>query len=131
MNIYLGTFLEWLVTFTAPIIIGLLIAVLQRLMAQLGIKINESYWNTIHSAMCAGAERLIASQSTDIAMARITVANPLVAKYAQEALNTIPAEAKKVGFTPEAAEQLLLSKLGGLQAKMLAVPVEPKKEGLQ
>jgi ABC-type sulfate transport system permease component len=124
MNVDLSVFLQWMLGILSPVFAALAFWVLQQLATKLGLQINQQYWNTIHSAMCAGAERLVASQDASIATAKITIGNPMVAKFAQEALNTIPAEAKKVGFTPEAAQELLLSKLGGLQAQMVKVPTE-------
>ena len=75
------------------------------------------------------ASSLWAKAEPTIATASIHVGSPQVAEFANEALKQFPAEAKKLGVTPEAADmalrQMIVAHIGALQAARANVVPAP------
>mgnify|MGYP005810868431 CR=1 FL=1 len=77
------------------------------------------------------AQQLWAKAEPSIATASIHVGSPQVADFANAALEQFPAEAKKLGITPEAADlalrQMIVAHIGAMQAAAAATAVPGQK----
>jgi len=124
------------VNYFEPIVLDAVVIVLtsgvcligKRIYSWLGWKWSDDEWRVVHSALLMAAQKLWAREDAAVMLhAKFDVSDPKLAGLAQEAMNSLPGYAERLGITEDAATSLLVSKLGGLQVHAMASSTDTLK----
>lgn len=101
----------------------------------LHIKLDDARYAAAGRAMQAEVQKGVARGIDDLSKIDVDIHSPIVAKIAQDAINTIPKIAPQIGLTPDndKAKNLALATIGAFQAEFkkavasAPVIVEPQR----
>jgi uncharacterized membrane protein len=111
---------EYLATFVALVVVGVVSLAAQKVLAWLGVKMNNDDKDRalalLQTFIKTQAGVVIAKLDGNAINASIDVKSPGIAEAANKVLARLPDEAAKVGATPEKLADMLVGEIGKLQA---------------
>lgn len=128
--IHLHDLMVWLqpyfLALAGTIVTSLISVISVKINQFLGLKIDQSNWDIVHSAAMVAAGRVWAHADASISTMEIHSTNPFIVEAANQAIASIPLIAAKTGITPEGLAGLIVAKLGEMQASATKTPVVTK-----
>lgn len=101
-------------------LLGLGLSYLQK---RTGIVVDQHWRDVIQQAAMNGAGRVLAHTEGNVSTMRFDVHNQLVKEQADAIIRKVPQALDKLGVTPEAVADLVVGKIGQLQAAASVSPV--------